>query len=91
MRSESKVQKSIIDYMEDNGWYVVRLIVTNKNGIPDLICVKPDVSIFIEVKKETGGVVSPLQRYRMSELKSLGFKSIVADCLSDVIEFLKTV
>jgi Holliday junction resolvase len=47
---------------------------TNKNGIPDLLALKHnETPYFIEVKTSTGKV-SPLQSYRMEELKKEGFK-----------------
>lgn len=67
--SESKIQSKLIKRLEKKGWYVVKLIQTNKNGIPDLLCVKDGWKImFIEVKSKNGKV-SELQKYRHKELK----------------------
>lgn len=75
--TESKYQKNIIDHYESNGWYVIKLIKTNKNGIPDLLCLKfGRTPLFIEVKGSKG-VVSKLQEYRINELKKLGFDTEV--------------
>jgi Holliday junction resolvase len=76
MTSESKYQAKIIKQKEAEGWYVIKLTQTNKNGIPDLICVKPNDVEFIEVKALKGRA-SPLQEYRIKELKALGFKASV--------------
>ena len=38
--TEQQIQKKIIDKYENDGWFVLKLIKTNKNGIPDLICLK---------------------------------------------------
>jgi Holliday junction resolvase len=70
---EAKYQKILIDKMESAGWYVVKLISTNKNGIPDLLCVKGNDVKFIEVKA-ANGKLSPLQEYRISELNKFGVK-----------------
>ena len=78
MVTEQKIQKKIIDKMEAQGWYVIKLMKTNKNGIPDLICLKKDETLFIEVKKP-GGKVSELQKYRINELKKFGLKAIVSE------------
>lgn len=70
---ESKLQKKIIDKYESEGWFVLRLIKTNKNGIPDLLCLrKGDKPTFIEVKAEKGKL-SELQKYYLDELPKLGF------------------
>ena len=75
--SESKYQAKIIKQMEKDGWYVIKLIVTNKNGIPDLVCFRNKDKlevIFIEVKGEKTKV-SKLQEYRIKELKQHGFSA----------------
>lgn len=64
---ESKIQASLIKQLERQGYYVVRLISTNKPGIPDLLLLKNGQASFIEVKRK-GGKVSPLQLQRHLEL-----------------------
>jgi hypothetical protein len=77
--TEAQIQSKIIKKMEANGYYVIKLSKTNKNGLPDLLCLKQDeVPLFIEVKKP-GGVISPLQIFRQKELIANGFKSIIID------------
>ena len=70
---EQQVQSKIIKRLEEQGWYVIKLIKTNKNGIPDLVAFKDNDFQFIEVKTETGKL-SELQKFRIEELKSKGFK-----------------
>jgi Holliday junction resolvase len=62
------LQKKIITQLEANGFFVVKLIKTNRNGIPDLLAVKENRTIFIEVKQEHGKL-SEIQRYRINELR----------------------
>lgn len=71
---ESKIQSDIIRKLESMGYMVIKLILTNKNGIPDLLLLKDGKASFIEVKRE-GEKTKPLQEYRMNELKAKGFKS----------------
>ena len=74
---ESVYQKKIIDKYTKDGYFVLNLIKTNKNGIPDLLCLKKgEEPIFIEVKTDKG-VVSELQKYRIKELNNLGFTAFV--------------
>ena len=70
---EQLIQSKIIKRLEGQGWYVIKLIKTNKNGIPDLVAFKDDEFQFIEVKTETGKL-SELQKFRIEELKNKGFK-----------------
>lgn len=73
--TEQKIQKKRIDQLEGEGYYVIKLIKTNKNGIPDLIAIRGDGSIlFSEIKTEKGRV-SKLQEYRLKELNDNGFKT----------------
>ena len=78
--TESKYQTKIIKEMESNGWFVLNLIKTNKNGIPDLLCLKQGREPkFIEVKAKNG-IVSKLQEYRLKELNELGFDAMIKRC-----------
>lgn len=69
---EQAIQSKRIKELEAEGYYVIKLIVTNKTGIPDLIAIPKNADIrFIEVKTPEGRV-SKLQEYRIKELKSHG-------------------
>jgi hypothetical protein len=74
---ESKIQSKIIKRYEDEGFYVIKLSVTNKAGIPDLIAIPKDANIeFIEVK-QPGKKTSALQDFRIKELTNHGIKTSV--------------
>ena len=49
--TEQKIQSKIIKKLKEKGYFVIKLIKTNVNGIPDLIAVKENETIFIEVKR----------------------------------------
>lgn len=72
-RLESVIQSSLIKRYESQGYFVVKLILTNKSGIPDLLLLKDGKASFVEVKRE-GQKPRPLQEYRIKELRSLGFE-----------------
>ena len=74
--SEAKYQSKLIKKYEAEGYYVIKLISTKKAGIPDLLALKPDDVKFIEVKGKLTKV-SPLQEYRIRELKKLGFDATI--------------
>jgi len=72
--TEQQIQSKKIKQLEASGYYVIKLIKTNKNGIPDIVAIpKYSRALFVEVKTETGKV-SPLQEYRINELKEHGIK-----------------
>lgn len=66
---EQQIQTKIIKKLETEGYYVIKLIKTNVNGIPDLIAVKENETIFIEVKRPDG-ILSELQKVRIKELRN---------------------
>jgi len=74
--SEASHQRKLIKQLEADGYYVLKLIKTNKNGIPDLLALKPNDVKFIEVKGAKTPV-SKLQEYRIKELKKLGFNATI--------------
>ena len=74
---EQDYQKKISDKLEKDGWYVIKLIKTNKNGIPDLIAIKEDKTIFIECKT-LKGKLSKIQEFRLEELKAKGIDCFVS-------------
>lgn len=72
---EQQIQKKRIDQLEKEGYYVIKLIKTNKNGIPDVLAIPPNSPvIFSEIKTENGKV-SKIQEYRLKELNGYGFKT----------------
>jgi len=74
---ESQIQSKKIKELEAQGYYVIKLVKTNKNGIPDLIAIPPNSDVlFIEVKGPTGKL-SSLQEYRIKELADKNIKTEV--------------
>jgi len=74
---EQQIQTKKIKELEDQGYYVIKLIKTNKNGIPDLLAIPPNADVlFIEVKSGTNKT-SKLQDYRIKELNEHGIKTQV--------------
>ena len=75
--TEQQIQKKKIDELEALGFFVIKLIKTNKNGIPDVLALHPERGIkFYEIKTPKGKV-SKLQEYRINELKEYGFSAEV--------------
>ena len=73
--TEQQIQSKKIKELEENGYYVIKLVKTNKNGIPDLIAIPKDSDVlFVEVKTDIGRL-SKLQEYRIKELSSHGIKT----------------
>ena len=76
---ESLIQRKTIKAYEAQGWLVVKIIQTNRNGWPDLQCHKNGETVFIEVKKEGKTKLDPLQLLRHEQLAKQGFKVIIVN------------
>lgn len=74
---EQQIQSKRIKQLEAEGYYVIKLINTNKNGIPDLIAIPKNADVlFVEVKRPNGKL-SKLQEFRLRELNEHGLKTEV--------------
>ena len=70
--TEQQIQYKRIKELEAEGYYVIKLIKTNKNGIPDLIAIPPNSNVIFSEVKRPNGKLSKLQEYRLKELESYG-------------------
>jgi len=84
---EQDYQRKIQKRLESDGYYCIKLIATNKNGIPDIVAVRSDETIFIEVKTPKGRL-SKLQHFRLTELTKMGIKCYVSNG-DELIQFVK--
>ena len=54
--TEQQIQSKRIKQLEEEGYYVLKLIKTNKNGIPDILAIPKNVKVlFSEEVKEVHG------------------------------------
>lgn len=75
--TEQQIQTKRIKELEAQGYYVIKLIRTNKNGIPDLIAIPPNSDVLFSEVKRPGGKLSKLQEFRIKELNQIGIKTEV--------------
>jgi Holliday junction resolvase len=81
---ESKIQAKIKARFENAGWIVVKLIQTNCNGIPDLMCLKGGKTVFVEVK-QPGKKPTELQQFRHDQLTQNGFQVFILSSEKEII------
>lgn len=89
MPLERTIVASIVRAAERLGWYTVKLHggPMQKAGIPDLLCLRHGLAVFLEVKQPGLGKRSeptPLQRHRMAELVGKG--GVRCSCVHDADE-----
>ena len=65
--TEQQIQAKRIKQLEAEGYYVLKLIKTNKNGIPDILAIPPDSQVIFSEVKTPKGRLSKLQEFRLKE------------------------
>lgn len=86
--SEQKLQAKILKWLEAHGYYVVKTIVSNKKGVPDILACAPD-GRFVAIEVKYGAnKASKLQEYNLAQIKKRNGIAILAWNLETVIERL---
>ena len=88
MESEKKLQPKIIKYLEADGFYTIKTIKLNKNGLPDIIGWKDGRCVMVEVKS-TGKKPSKLQEFRINEVKDFGVYAFWCDSFDMFLRLIK--
>ena len=73
--TEQQIQKKRIAQLESEGYYVIKLTGTNKNGIPDLIAIPRGSNVLFSEIKKPKGKLSELQKFRIKELEEYGIQT----------------
>tara|TARA_R110000824_G_scaffold400240_2_gene607329 strand:+ start:3855 stop:4115 length:261 start_codon:yes stop_codon:yes gene_type:complete len=82
--TEAKLQTKIIKDLEKKGYYVIKTIKLNKNGLHDIFAFKDGKATFIEVKA-LGQKPRALQLFRIEEVKEFGIKSFWTDTFENYL------
>jgi len=85
--SEQKIQRQIENWLDDNGWFVYKIMSATIAGIPDLIAHKDSKTMYVEVKTISGRL-SRVQQYRIAQLRSIGIEVYINDNLQQFIKDL---
>lgn len=87
--SEQKIQTKILDWLHDNGFYAIKVVVASRSGTSDIVACSPRGRfVAIEVKKP-GGMVSKLQTHNLEEIRLRKGIAFVAYDVDDVKQNLK--
>lgn len=88
--SEQKIQAVILKWLNDNGFWVIKTIVTNKKGTPDILACSPKGRFVAIEVKYAKGVLSKLQEYTLERIKKNNGIAIAAWDLQTVINELQS-
>ena len=73
--TEQQIQSKRIKELESEGYFVIKLLKTNKNGIPDLLAIPKNSDVLFSEIKTKSGKVSAIQKFRIKQLKEHGIKT----------------
>jgi len=87
---ESSLQKKLHKYCAKNDIFRINIQKAQINGLPDNILILRDgTHIYLELKKEDGtGRVSPIQEFRIAELKGFKVNVFVCDSMKQIEEII---
>ena len=88
--SESKLQTKISKYLKQEGYYSIKTILCNRNGVPDIIACSP-TGQFVALEVKFGkGRPSKLQEWNIAEIKKVGGKAGIVWSIEDVKQVLNS-
>lgn len=90
--SEKSIQEEITWQLKGQGWLVLRLppSIYSSKGLPDLLALKGDKYLLIEVKSTNGKLSQSQQCFKLL-MEDIKANYVVARCYEDVEEFLKRI
>jgi len=84
---EKDIQKYLSKSLSGNNCLVIKIILANIIGIPDLLVISPATIFMIEVKSETGRL-SPAQSLMIKRLREHGMKVYVITGMEEAKQFI---
>lgn len=76
--------------MKQTGAYIIKTIVTNRNGVPDIIACINGIFVAFEVK-QPGKSATKLQEWNIDEIQKAGGKAFCVHSLDEVKDALKII
>ena len=89
MSSESYVQSTIIKWLQSIGWYVIKVVVATKSGVPDIVACDPCGNFWAFECKVGSNKASPLQLHNISEIEKRNGRAFVVYSLDQVKHIVK--
>ena len=80
---EKNIQSKILKNLKSQGYYAVKMILSSKNGVPDILSCINGKFVAFEVKDGQKGVVTELQNYNISKIIESGGYAFVVRTFDD--------
>lgn len=88
---ESKIEKYLKKQIELLGGKALKFVSPGMSGVPDRIVLLPQGKIIFVELKAPGKKPRPMQKYRIKELRDLGFRVEIIDSIEKVNKFIREV
>ena len=85
---ETDIQSKILKYLLSIGAYSVKTMVTNRNGVPDILCCLNGSFFAFEVKKP-GKKPTKLQLWNIEKIIKSGGRAIAVVSVDDVKNYVE--
>lgn len=86
---ERDIETALKRRVEHEGGKCIKFVAVSESGIPDRIVILPGGRIvFVELKRPRGGRLSPIQKYQMEKLKSLGCEVVRIKTYQEIEDLL---
>lgn len=85
---EREIEKHLKTEVEKCGGRCLKLVSPGVRGVPDRVIIKEGGEVFFVELKREGGVLSPLQKKMIGELRGQGVKVYVLEGMDQVEGFL---
>lgn len=89
MAGEAKLQAKIIKWLKAQGFYAVKTVVCNVNGVPDILACSPKGKFIAIEVKYGANTTSKLQDYNIAVINKTGGIAFAAWDIETVIDKLK--
>lgn len=90
MIDERDIEARLVRAVTDAGGLCLKLDSSGMKGIQDRLVLLPRGRVvFVELKRPTGGRVSELQKVRQTQIRRMGFRSVVVKDEAGILDVLK--
>lgn len=92
MNSEKKIQNAVSKYLDSvPELYYNKHSERYKKGVPDIIGCYRGHFFAIELKREKGGVIAPLQTRHAEKITKAAGRHLFASSLQQVVDFIENI
>ncbi|MBY6879675.1 VRR-NUC domain-containing protein [Clostridium botulinum] len=88
---ESRIEKRLKKEIEKLGGKALKFVSPGVSGVPDRIVLLPQGRIIFVELKAPGKKPRPIQKYRIKELTTLGFRVEIIDSIEGINNFIREI